>query len=84
MDYKFLLSEFACSSVDLGLSMVFPASLIVVLERKIVQRRAVRTEGARGDNPKATIAPIDFIRNRNKTISFKKPRIIACPSPPEF
>ena len=56
MDYKLLLSEIACSSVDLGLSMVFAASLIVVLERKIVQRRAVRTEGAReggeskGDN----------------------------------
>ena len=48
MDYKLLLSEIACSRVDLGLSMVFAASLIVVLERKIVQRRAVGTEGARG------------------------------------
>ena len=79
LDYK-LVSEIACSSVDLGLSMLFAASLIVVLERKIVQRRAVGTYWARG----TITPPPDFVRNRSKTLSFKNNWLYNLPLTPRF
>ena len=81
LDYK-LVSEIACSSVDLGLSMLFAASLIVVLERKIVQRRAVGTYGARGTIPPPTpqiLSEIEAKPSPSKTIGYT-----TCPLPPDF
>ena len=78
LDYK-LVSEIACSSVDLGLSMLFAASLIVVLERKIVQRRAVGTYGARGTITPQILSEIEAKPSPSKTIGYT-----TCPLPPDF